>query len=431
METSTRILVVEDSKFFSNIVKKSVIERTGATVVTALSLAETKAAVERADAPFNLALVDVILPDCQEGEAIDWLLKQGVPCIVFTGVFSDDLRERLLAQNVIDYVVKGNPSSLEHLMRLVERIHRNRDTKILVVDDSKTARHYLVDLLTSYQFQVVTAENGREGLAALDADPGIRMVITDYHMPEMDGVEMVKRIRQNYDQDRLAIIGISSGGGNALSARFIKFGANDYINKPFLREEFFCRVTQNIQMLELVQRLSDMATKDALTGIHNRRFLFEAGESLFANAKRSHLTLTAAMLDVDFFKKVNDTYGHDGGDVVLKRVAARLRSQCRQTDIVARFGGEEFAILSVNMDADSIEPFFESLRKAIEDEVISLGLQRIKVTASFGVCATTGTNLAEMLKTADEMLYRAKANGRNRVEIAGLADPTLQTTAAS
>ena len=419
MESVTRVLVVEDSKFFSGIVSKAVVERINAEVVAALTLAETKAAVAASgDRPFNLALVDLMLPDALEGEAVEWLLKQNIPCIVFTGNYSDDLRERLLAQNVIDYVVKTAPSGLEYLMDLVERIHRNRDTRVLVVDDSSTARHYLRDLLRTYQFQVVDAANGRDGLAMLAADPSIRMVITDYHMPEMDGVEMVRRIRQTHHQDRLAIIGVSSGGGNALSAKFIKFGANDYLNKPFLREEFFCRVSQNIRMLDMVQRLSDLATKDPLTGLHNRRFLFDAGEALYANAKREHLRLTAAVIDVDFFKKVNDTYGHDGGDSVLRRIGALLRSLCRQTDIVTRVGGEEFAILSVNMDEEFITPFFEKLRAAIEAEVIPHGVKRIRVTSSFGVNNAQGESLEGMLKVADDMLYRAKLNGRNRVEIA-------------
>ncbi len=414
----SRILVVEDSKFFNSIVSKAVRERVGAEVVSAFSLAETMNAVSDGSSRFGLALVDLVLPDAPNGEAVNWLQDQGIPCIVFTGVFSEDLRERLLAEHVIDYVVKETPSSLNYLVDLVGRLHRNRNTKVLVVDDSRTARRYTADLLRSYQFQVFEAENGEAGLGVLAETPDIRLVITDYNMPGMDGVETVKRMRATHDQDRLAIIGVSSGGGNALSAKFIKFGANDFINKPFLREEFFCRVMQNVRVLDMVERLTDMATKDALTGIHNRRFFFEAGETLFASAKRDQVALTAAMIDVDFFKKVNDTYGHDGGDAVLKRVAALLRSLCRQTDVVARFGGEEFAILAVNMDDGAVHPFFDKLRSALESEEIVHAGRRIPVTASFGVCHGVGTSLETMLKTADEMLYRAKQNGRNRVEVA-------------
>lgn len=414
MKDCTRILVVEDSKFFSNVICKTVLERIDAAIVPAFTLAQAQAAVEHAERPFNLALVDLILPDAADGEAVEWLLGKGVPCIVFTSIYSDDMRERLLAQNVIDYVVKSGTAGLDYLINLVERIHRNRDIKVLVVDDSRAARQYIGDLLASYQFQVAEASCGADGLAILDADPEIRLVITDYHMPDMDGVELVKRIRQHFSPDRLAVIGISSGGGNFLSAKFIKFGANDYLNKPFLREEFFCRVSQNVKMLELIQNLGELATKDALTGIHNRRFLLSAGETLFANAKRHNLRLTVAMVDIDYFKKVNDTYGHDGGDAVLRQVAHTLRHLCRQTDIVVRHGGEEFAILSVNL-VDARE-FFEKVRHAIEEDTVDRGINHIKVTASFGVCDSLGESLGDMLKAADALLYQAKMNGRNRVE---------------
>jgi diguanylate cyclase (GGDEF)-like protein len=418
MEKVTRILLIEDSKFFSQLVKKSILERVDAEIVTAASLAETKKAVETAKEPFHLALSDIVLPDSHDGECVDFLKEKGIPAIVFTSIFSESMRERLFSQSVIDYVIKDTPASLNYLVGLVERLHKNQEMTVLLVDDSRAARHYMRDLLNAYRFNVIEAESGKEGIKLLAENPNIRMVITDYNMPGMNGVEMVKHMRGSHDPDQLAIIGLSASGSGALSAQFIKFGANDFINKPFQREEFFCRIIQNVRMLDMVDHLKDMATKDPLTRIHNRRFFFDAGEGLFSSAKREHLSLTAAMMDIDFFKKVNDTYGHDGGDAVLKRVASLLRELCRQTDIVARFGGEEFAILAVNMDETHILPFFNKLRTSIaEAEIIHNG-KRIPVAASFGVCHGVGTSLESMLKSADEALYRAKEGGRNRVEMA-------------
>lgn len=412
-----KILVVEDSRFFNNLVSTAVQGRIGADVVRAMSLAEAKEAVTGRADEFGLALVDLVLPDAGDGEAVDWLAEQNVPSIIFTGVFSADLRERLLVQNVIDYVVKDTPSSLDYLLDLVERLHRNRAVKVMIVDDSRLARRQAANLLRSYQFQVFEAESGARALRLLEEHPDIRLIVTDQHMPEMSGVEMVKRMRATHAQDRLAIIGLSSGGNSLLSAQFIKFGANDYLNKPFLPEEFFCRVMQNVRVLEMVDRLTDLATKDALTGIHNRRFLFEAGKTVFANAKREHLSLAVAMIDIDFFKKINDSFGHDGGDMVLKHVARLLRANCRQSDIVARMGGEEFTILAFNMDAAAVDGFFEQLRANIESETIIRAAKKIPVTVSIGVCHGLGDSMDGMLKLADDMLYRAKQNGRNRVEL--------------
>lgn len=417
MPESSHILVVEDTKFFSNIICKALTARVGATVVAAMSLAETKAAVAASDRPFMLALVDLVLPDAENGEAVQWLLSQSIPCVVFTGIYSEAMREQLFEQDIIDYVVKDSVASIDYMMDLVKRIERNRTTKVLVVDDSSTVRMYVGDLLRSYRFQVLEAVDGRDGLRMLKEQPDIRLVITDYHMPEMDGVAMVREMRRSHGRDRLAIIGLSSGGDSALSAKFIKYGANDFINRPFLREEFFCRITQNMRVLDMVDSLTEMATKDALTGIHNRRFFFEAGHTLYASAARDRLTLTVAMVDVDFFKRVNDTYGHDAGDVVLKAVAAELRASCRQTDLVARLGGEEFAIAAVNMGQDDIEPFFNRLRQGLQDLVVEHDGVRIPITASFGVFSGLCDSLEEMLRQADIGLYAAKQNGRNRVEL--------------
>ena len=170
-------------------------------------------------------------------------------------------------------------------------------------------------------------------------------------------------------------------------------------------------------MVEMVERLTDLATRDPLTGIHNRRFLYDAGEMLVASAERNSLQLTTAMIDMDHFKKVNDQFGHDCGDLVMKRVAQLLRKMVRHTDIVARIGGEEFAILAVNMDPAKAEEFFERVRAAIEHETIHFHGNQVKVTASIGVSLPMHKgDLGSLLRQADRMLYKAKENGRNRVE---------------
>lgn len=431
-QEATRILVVDDSKFFTRIVKKAITERIGAEIVTAETLAEARKILSDPSAKFHLALVDIILPDSSEGEAVEFLLQKRIPCIVFTSFYSEDLRQMILDWNVIDYVIKDTPSSLSYLMDIVERVHRNRETKILLVDDSKTSRQHIKNLLTGYQCQVVEAETAEQALDILEKTPGIHLVITDYFMPGMNGVELVQEIRKKFDREQMAIIGIASGvSRGALSVQFIKFGANDFLKKPFLPEEFFCRLSQNLRMLDLFGKLREVGVKDTLTGIHNRRFFFEAGTSLFASAKRDQLHLTTAIVDLDLFREVNSRYGHDAGDAVLRTVAEMLRRQCRQTDIVARYRGEQFALLAVNMTDEGIAQFFDRIRKSIESAEFSHAGRVIKVTASFGVCHGARANLEDMMKEADDLLARAKQKGRNRVEIGleGQAVPDSGTNA--
>lgn len=421
MRSSGNVLVIEDSKFFSQLVCKSVAERTGMNVIAAMTFEEARDIVESGDLEFDLALCDIVLPDSQDGESVEYICDKKIPCIVFTSLFSEDLREHLFTKNIIDYVIKDTPASLDYLLNLVERLQLNGQVKVLVADDSRVSRRYVRQLLELYRFEVIEADGGVDALAAATSDPDIRMVITDYHMPDMDGVTLTRKIRAIRPRDDLAIIGFSAGGGNALSAQFLKNGANDYVIKPFLREEFLWRVTQNIQSLEMMQHLKDVATTDALTGMHNRRFFFESGATMFASAKRGQVDLTLAMMDIDFFKKVNDTYGHDAGDAVLKKVAAALKEECRGTDIVARLGGEEFAVLAVNLGKENVPAFIEKLRAAIESLHIIHNEIHIPITASFGVSQTAGESLDDMLKAADDMLYVAKDNGRNRVEFLNAA----------
>jgi diguanylate cyclase (GGDEF)-like protein len=416
MPQRPKILLVEDSRFFSQLVSKALKERLDANVVCATTFAETREALEN-ESPFDMALVDIVLPDSKEGEAIEYILGKKIPSIVFTGFFSDDLRERLLSMQVIDYVIKNTPASLNYLLDLVERLHKNTSVKVMVVDDSKTAREYLKDLLTRYRFDVVTAASGKEALEILDATPGIRAAIIDYHMPEMNGVQLVKSIRNKFDPDTLTIIGLSSAGSHVLSAEFIKHGANDFLTKPFLREEFFHRLMQNVRMLDLVDRLKESASRDFLTGLHNRRFFLDAGANLFAGMKRGQLSLTVAMIDIDHFKQINDTHGHDAGDMVLRHIADILKNHCRQTDCIARFGGEEFAILALNLSKEHEGAFFNKLRLDIKERPLTYGAKKIAVEISVGVCSKPLDTLENMLIEADRALYAAKEAGRDRVEI--------------
>lgn len=399
-------------------IKKTIESEVGVEVIKAATQAEAAERYAEYSGEFILALADLVLPDAPDGEVVDYLLGKKLPTIVFTGTYAEDVRERVTSKGVIDYVIKDTPSSIGYLTSIVRRIVRNRGIKALAVDDSTTARRYLADLLRLYQFQVLEAADGEKALCVINDEPDIKLVVTDFHMPNMDGFELIRRIREKKGRDEMAIIGVSSAGGNMLSAKFIKIGANDFITKPFLREEFFCRITQNVDNLELVAALRDTAVRDPLTGLHNRRHFFDVGATLLANAKRKHLGITVAMLDIDNFKKINDTYGHDTGDLVLRAVSDALSSRMRASDLLARIGGEEFAFVCVNMETPAIPAFFERIRDAIEKaDIHDDDGTLIKVTISIGVCPTLGSSVEEMLKTADEMLYEAKNSGRNLVKV--------------
>lgn len=412
------ILVVEDSKMFTRVLKASIEASPCFKVIIAEDFSELKRLLESKQYTFFASLLDLNLPDAPDGEVIDYVLSHNIPSIVFTGKFDDDLRDRMLAKGIVDYVLKESPASIEYIVSLLKQLDRNLFIKALVVDDSRTARLHIKRLLTIYRFIVLEAENGEMALEVLNNHKDIRLIITDFNMPVMDGFELTKKVRNLYNKQEIAIIGMSAYGNNVLSARFLKIGGSDFINKPFLEEEFFCRVNQNMELLEYIRDLKFVATRDFLTGLYNRRHFFDVGEKLFAGAARAKKPVAVALIDVDYFKKINDTYGHDCGDLVLKKISDLLSGCLRVSDLIARFGGEEFGLLLPNISTEDARVIFEKIRKKVADYNIELpNTAQLKSTVSIGVCTTPEITLESALTKADKLLYEAKNSGRNQVKL--------------
>lgn len=408
-----KVLIVDDSKLVGSVIKKKIESDLQFDVKFVQTFSDTKDILNKDGIDFLVALVGLYLPDAPAGEIVDYVISKNIPTIVFTSELSDEIRAKIWSKKVIDYVYKETGHNLDYVISLIKRIDKNRHIKVLIVDDSHTFCARISDLMKAHRYNVLQAADGIEAIKILNNNPDIKMVITDYNMPNMDGFQLIKEIREKFSKEDLSIIGMS--GDNLLSAKFIKLGANDFFSKEFFTEEFYCRITQNIETIEHIKEIREASNRDYLTNLHNRRFFYDVGHKLFENSKRKNLTVTVAMIDIDFFKKINDTYGHDAGDLVLKKVAGILQNRFRESDIVSRFGGEEFCILACNMAAGSIENIFEELRKKIEDSEITSGKSIIKVTASIGICNEPMNSLDDMIKHADQMLYKAKESGRNRV----------------
>lgn len=399
---SKRILVVEDSRAYRNYLQQ-ILTKAGYEVLAAESYDEAKSTL--ASQPELLcAVLDYCLPDAQDGEIIDLLLSHNQKVIVLTAMFQEDIREQMLAKGVLDYILKDSMASVSYLLPLIKRLTNNQQHKCLVVDDSMTVRHHVVQLLEHQYIQTLQAENGQQAIELIEQNPDITFILTDHDMPIKDGITMIRELRQNFDKNQLAILGISGSDDHTMTARFLKAGANDFLYKPFNQEEFFCRVHQILDMKEATTELFRMANQDALTGLWNRRFLF--GQACDGCEKRN-----IAMLDIDFFKKVNDNYGHDGGDAALVMVANILKIYFPD-DVIARFGGEEFCIQACGSYEDFVTRL-EQMRQRVEKTPIPYQDKNIQVTISVGVASVEG-DLDQQIKVADDRLYQAKGNGRNQ-----------------
>ncbi len=289
----SKILLVENSHTFAKAIKNKIEAELGFEIKQVSTLAESVELIESEGGDFLTAIACYNLPDAPDGEIIDFLLSKNVPTIVFTGILSEKLSKELESKKIVDYVLKETGQSIEYIVSLLRRIHKNQDIKILVVDDSSSTRSHICRLLKIRNYQFLEAGNGEEALQVLEKNPDIKMVITDYNMPKMDGLRLTATIRGKHPKEKIAIIGLSALGKDTVSARFIKNGANDFMGKPFLKEEFFCRVMQNIDLLDHFE-----AIKQSKVEAEKANELKDKFVSLVAHDLRSPFTTILGFLQL-------------------------------------------------------------------------------------------------------------------------------------
>lgn len=407
------VLVVEDSPIVVKVLRKLINDQSQFLAHYAASYAEAKQLLEQAQHNYFAAIVDLNLPDATNGEAVSLTLENDVPTVVLTGTFDEGTREYLFGQGIVDYVVKESRYAYEYAVGLLNRLNKNQHIDVLIVEDSKTTRRMLVKMLEGHLFKVHQAENGMQALELLQQLPNIQLMLTDYQMPEMDGFELVVQVRRSMNKSDFVIIGLSAEGNPSLSAKFIKNGANDFLKKPFRHEELYCRVSHNLEEMELIQAVRELAHKDYLTGLYNRRYFYEVAEQQIQQCQKNSAQLSIAVIDIDYFKQVNDQYGHEAGDEVLKYMASLLM-QCLPSFICARFGGEEFVVLFPRVPIDRAAQLIDQVREQLSGSRLRVLEQELNISFSAGL-AVVGEQIDPALAEADQRLYRAKEAGRNIV----------------
>ena len=339
------ILLVEDSKLFARVVTKNVEKQLDARVVHADELRKVPPILRERD--IFAALLDLSLPDAPQGEVVDYVLDQGTPSIVYSGKFDSSLREKILAKNAVDYLLKENANCVQEMISILDRLHKNQHINILVVDDQAVVRRELRKSLTAYGFRVSEARDGQEALQYLECG-GVDLVITDFQMPGLDGLEFLQKIRSKYSHTDLPVLGVSGYQDKDLAVRFLKYGANDFLLKPFTREEVQTRVLHQVETLERIQNLQMLnntknlflgtVAHDLRTPLHSIKGFTsmlldemagsinqEQGEylSLLQDSASSMLDLVNSLLDlssVEQGKIVLDLKPGDLSAVVKKRI---------------------------------------------------------------------------------------------------------------
>ena len=298
--------------------------------------------------------------------------------------------------------------------------------KVLIADDDTISRAVVKALLLKWGYEVLEVEDGKQAWDILKDNDSSHLVLLDWMMPGMDGLELSRRLRQSGTNTYHYIILLTGRDSKEDIIGGLNAGADDYITKPFMPEELEVRLRVGKRILDLQQSLKEalevqryQAQHDRLTGIFNHVEILNILEKELDRAGRQNGDLAVIMGDLDHFKKVNDTYGHVAGDAVLVEVAARMKNNIRLYDSAGRYGGEEFLLVLPGCTTDEVMIIAHRILESISKDPVMFNNIPIKVTISLGVAVNrVGEIVAttELVQLADTALYRAKQNGRNRVE---------------
>lgn len=409
-----RILIVDDNKTLSKLIMLKIKNELGIDVDVAYSMIEAELFSKKF--PYTLAILDLNLPDAPNGEIVDVMIKKGIPSIVLTGSVDKEFRKTILKKEIIDYVHKGGIDDIDYVIEIIKRLFKNRRHKVMVVDDSVIFRNQMKKMVENLFFQVFALAHGEEALLILEENPDIKIIITDYNMPVMDGLELTKAVRKKYTKNQLGIFVLSSSEDSDVSAMFLKQGANDFINKPFSKEEFSCRLNNAIEALENIDTITNYSHRDFLSGLYNRFHFFSVMEPYFQRSVAEDESFVIAMIAIDGFKSLVDRYGRDIADEIIIHVAEILRSGISYRDLLARFEGEEFCLVIKDATKESVTETLEYLRKQIALIPFVVSMNEVALSISIGAVMDHEDTLNATMDEADGALAQAKGSG-NRVVI--------------
>ena len=423
-------------------------------VLTAMRGEEALAICERAEC--DIVLLDVMMPE-MDGFEVCRRLKSNpathhIPVVIVTALDqpSDKLRgleagaDDFLTKPVSDVALIARVRSLSRLKLMTDELRMRavtsreigiqspereavaeagRNGRILVVDDrAPSAERLRLMLASEHQVEIETDPNAAVFHAA---EGNFDVLIASLALENFDGLRLCSQVRSLDRTRNVPILAIADEDNKTRLVRALEIGVNDYLTRPIDKHELKARVRTQIRRKRYAERLRDnvqmsieMAVTDALTGLYNRRYMETHVGALVEQAAARGKPLTVLVLDIDYFKAINDTHGHDAGDDVLREFAVRIRKSIRGIDLACRYGGEEFVVVMPETDMAVATMVAERLRRRIASDPFPIqeSARKVEVTISIGIAGLTRSDTAaSMIKRADQALYRAKRDGRNRV----------------
>lgn len=408
-----KILLVDDNKMLSKLLAKKIQNTLNYEVDIAHTMAEAVAMLKN---EYFLSFVDLCLPDAMNGEVVD-VIADKIPTIVLTASNDTSKREEFMHKNILDYIFKESDSCVDQILDAISTLSYYAKTKVILAMAKLPERNEIKKFLSQRLFNVLAAAHGEEALVYLEDNNDTKLVIADVKMPVVSGEEFLAEIRTNYEDSELGVI-LLGEKDDVTEARVLKNGANDYLIKPLLKELFNCRLDRVLSYMQDKNFLKTYNNLDHTSGLKDHYTFKAEVEDYLNDIASGEQEFAFAFLDIDELKSINDEYGFEIGDNIIKICADEMVAETKGRDILGRYSGEKFGILLKNISQERALKIFSRIRVNIKKAGILINLEELFFTASLGVVfANSGAKLEDLVEKATQALSAAKSNGKDRIEV--------------
>ncbi|MEB2803482.1 diguanylate cyclase domain-containing protein [Campylobacter upsaliensis] len=408
-----KILLIDDNKMLSKLLAKKIQNTLNYEVDIAHTMAEAIAILNN---DYFLSFVDLCLPDAMNGEIVD-VVADKIPTIILTASNDTNKREEFMHKNILDYIFKESDTCVDQILDAISTLSYYAKTKVILAMAKLPERNEIKKFLSQRLFKVLAAAHGEEALLYLEDNDDTKLIIADAKMPVVSGEELLTEIRTKYNDDDLGVI-LLGEKDDVAEARVLKNGANDYLIKPLLKELFNCRLDRVLNYMQDKKFIKTYNNLDHTSGLKDHYTFRSEVEDYLNDIASGEQEFAFAFLDIDELKSINDEYGFEIGDSIIKICADEMIAETKGRDILGRYSAEKFGILLKNISQERALKILSRIRVNIKNAGILINLDELFFTASLGVVfANSGAKLDDLVEKATKALSAAKNNGKDRIEV--------------
>lgn len=411
------MLIAEQEQAVRDMLVQQVVDTLGVQADAVNTSSAVKKLLGNQHSDYVLAIVDTRLPDAPNGEVLETLKEHRIPTIAISSNVTEPVAEKLLDRHIIDCVLRRSDEDLDIVADIVKRTLLNSERKIIYYSHNDFNRKSIREMLDIHRYTIIDVRSEVEVRRQLGNHPDTTLVLIDDSVTEDDELGLINSLRQQYRREDLGVITICKEADSNRSARMLKAGANDVLNKPVQTSEFYYRIRQCVESVERVREIKFSNVRDTLTGVYNRDYLFDVGEKMYASAQRGDISLTMAMLQIDNFDQLTVEYGIDASNQILKTIAPLLQSELRKNDVVARYNAGTFVALASNVGDHNAIMILERIRQLIAKTPVHCGASVLNITGSIGATTYPDETFIAMIGNAQKSLAQAIENGHNSVVV--------------